>query len=469
MTTEAGPTRSNEHWVGALQRVVDAGVIVLAHRLAASLYGDAWRPTTTLATVVGLLAFGFAAEFGGLYRPWRAEALTREVSGVLVTWLAVPIGLTGFGFVSKTSADFSRGVTLLWFGLAPFLLSALRIAVRLTLRLMRAHGLNRRRVAIFGATREAEQLAATFAERPWLGYKLVGVFDDRGEQRHPRMEQAQCRVVGDFASLVRRVRAGGIDIVYVALPMGAEARNRHVFHVLADTTVSVYLVAGLFTYDMMHAHWSQVGGVPVVGIHDTPFEGVVAVLKRLEDLVVGSAILALILLPMLAIAIAIKLDSRGPILFRQWRYGLNGRRIRLLKFRTMKACEDGPAVKQATKNDPRVTRIGRFLRRTSLDELPQFLQVITGELSVVGPRPHAVAHNEVYRSLIDGYMLRHIVKPGITGWAQVNGWRGETEQLEKMKKRVEHDLDYIRSWSLLWDIKIILLTIFGTKKNRNAY
>jgi len=207
----------------------------------------------------------------------------------------------------------------------------------------------------------------------------------------------------------------------------------------------------------------------VVSVHDSPFEGVVGWVKRMEDLVLGSVIVLLTAIPMICIAIAIKASSPGPIFFRQWRYGLCGRKIRILKFRTMKVCEDGPAIVQASKNDPRVTRVGRFLRRTSLDEFPQFLQVLSGELSLVGPRPHAVAHNEQYRALIHGYMLRHMVKPGITGWAQVNGWRGETAELEKMEQRVQHDLEYIRNWNLLLDLKIIFLTIFGAKKGRNAY
>jgi len=239
---------------------------------------------------------------------------------------------------------------------------------------------------------------------------------------------------------------------------------------LADTTVTVHMVADFLYYSLLRAHWSHVGGIPVVSVHNSPFEGVVAWVKRLEDLVLGSAILLVALLPMLCVAIAIKVSSKGPIFFRQWRYGLCGKRIRILKFRTMTVCEDGPNVPQVVSpNDSRVTRIGRFLRRTSLDEFPQFLQVLTGELSLVGPRPHAVAHNEQYRALIHGYMLRHMVKPGITGWAQVNGWRGETVELEKMEQRVRHDLEYIRNWNLFLDLKIIFLTIFGAKNRRNAF
>jgi putative colanic acid biosynthesis UDP-glucose lipid carrier transferase len=212
-----------------------------------------------------------------------------------------------------------------------------------------------------------------------------------------------------------------------------------------------------------------VGDIPVVSIFDTPIHGVSGWLKRLEDIVLGSVIVAIIVVPMAIIAIGVKLTSPGPVFFRQRRYGLNGREIRVLKFRSMSVSEDGGDVKQATRNDPRVTRFGAFLRQSSLDELPQFLQVLTGEMSIVGPRPHAVAHNELYRSKIQGYMLRHKVKPGITGWAQVNGWRGETDTLDKMIRRVDHDLEYIHNWRLFWDIKIIFSTIFGSKKRQNAY
>jgi putative colanic acid biosynthesis UDP-glucose lipid carrier transferase len=249
----------------------------------------------------------------------------------------------------------------------------------------------------------------------------------------------------------------------------AEARVGEVLRALADTTATVYLMADFFTYDLLHARWTELGSLPIVSIYDSPFRGAGGWLKRLEDLVLGSLIVLLIAPLLLLISLAVKLGSQGPIFFRQRRYGLNGREIRVLKFRSMTVCEDGPPIKQATKDDKRITPIGRFLRRTSLDELPQFLQVITGEMSIVGPRPHAVAHNEEYRALIHGYMLRHKVKPGITGWAQVNGWRGETDDIVKMEKRVQHDLEYIQNWHLLWDLKIILLTLVGTKKSHNAY
>jgi putative colanic acid biosysnthesis UDP-glucose lipid carrier transferase len=207
----------------------------------------------------------------------------------------------------------------------------------------------------------------------------------------------------------------------------------------------------------------------VVSISSSPFAGVGGLIKRIEDVVLGTVFLLLTAIPMLIIAIIIALTSRGPVLFRQQRYGLNGQRIDVLKFRTMTVAEDGPVVRQATRNDPRVTRFGAFLRRTSLDELPQFFQVLSGSMSIVGPRPHAVAHNELYRSLVHGYMVRHKVKPGITGWAQVNGWRGETETLDKMRGRIEYDLAYMRDWRVTLDLKIILATVLVAWTHRNAY
>jgi putative colanic acid biosynthesis UDP-glucose lipid carrier transferase len=260
-----------------------------------------------------------------------------------------------------------------------------------------------------------------------------------------------------------------VDLIYIAFPLRAEPRINELLRQLSDTTASVYLAADFFAFDLLHARWGTLGDVPIVSLRETPFYGVDGWLKRLEDLVLGSLILLIIAIPMLIIGLLVKLTSPGPALFKQRRYGLKGEVIDVIKFRSMTVTEDGANIRQATQNDPRVTKLGAFLRRTNLDELPQFLNVISGSMSIVGPRPHAVAHNELYRKKIQGYMLRHKVKPGITGWAQVNGWRGETDTLEKMEMRVEHDLDYIRNWSLLWDLQIILMTVVGSGARRNAY
>ena len=228
------------------------------------------------------------------------------------------------------------------------------------------------------------------------------------------------------------------------------------------------MVADFFVFDLLHARWTSLGEIPVVSIFETPFMGTEGWLKRFEDIVLGTLAVLVAAIPMAIVAIGIKLTSKGPVLFKQRRYGLHGEVIDVYKFRSMTVSEDGTNVRQATANDSRITPFGAFLRRTSLDELPQLFHVVTGSMSLVGPRPHAVAHNEAYRKHIYGYMLRHKVKPGLTGWAQVNGWRGETDTLEKMEKRIEHDLEYIRRWNLLLDIKIVFLTIFGRAVHQNA-
>jgi putative colanic acid biosynthesis UDP-glucose lipid carrier transferase len=266
-----------------------------------------------------------------------------------------------------------------------------------------------------------------------------------------------------------KAKRGDYDILYIALPTTARTQITDLLDRLADTTVTVYMVPDFFTTSLFHGKWSNLEGIPLISVYDTPFWGVDGWVKRAEDVILSSLILLVVAVPMLLIAAAVKLTSPGPVLFKQRRYGMDGREIRVWKFRTMRVCEDGPTVPQARRKDPRVTALGAFLRRTSLDEFPQFINVLMGDMSIVGPRPHAVAHNELYRSQVKGYMLRHKVRPGITGWAQINGWRGETDTLEKMAKRVEHDLWYIRNWSLWLDLKITFLTVVRGFSTANAY
>ena len=299
--------------------------------------------------------------------------------------------------------------------------------------------------------------------------RLAGVYDDRRVERTVEASAEPMQLAGNFAGLVEDARAGRIDYVFIALPTRAEKRIVELVNRLADTTATVYVIPDLFISDLMRAQWTTLGGLPAVSVFDSPFDGVNGWLKRAEDLALGALFLALAALPMLAIAIGVALSSPGAVLFRQRRYGLNGRVVEVLKFRTMTAADDGAKVVQARHDDPRITRFGRFLRASSLDELPQLLNVLAGSMSLVGPRPHAVAHNEEYRRLIHGYMLRHKVKPGITGWAQVNGWRGETDTLEKMQKRVAHDLEYVQNWSLWLDLRILAMTFVVVASRRNAY
>lgn len=460
--------RAYEDVLHASQRVVDIVFIILAHAVACWAYDQPWHRSMGAGTIIAMVVFSMVAEVFGVYQLRDSEPILTEARPVLLAWLVTASLLVFFGFATKTSEQFSRVVTFGWIAGAAMALCGWRALLRLAIRVAWSTGRHLCTVAIAGATPSAEHLCQQMRERPWLGLKLIGIFDDRcASRRHAFADP--CPHAGSSAELVEACRAGKVDVVYVALPLHAEARIGELLRALANTTATVYLVADFLRYDLLCARWTAIGSAPLISVHGTPFTGITGWLKRVEDLVAGLAIVCLVSIPLLVIAVMVKLSSPGPIFFRQRRYGLNGREIRVLKFRTMSVCEDGPKIEQAKRDDPRVTPLGKILRRASLDELPQFLQVLTGEMSIVGPRPHAVAHNEQFRSIIPGYMLRHKVKPGITGWAQVNGWRGETPGLPWMKKRVEHDLEYIENWSLLLDIKIILLTVVGRKKSRNAY
>jgi len=482
------PMRTHSGAVGVIQRMLDAFWIFGAHYVAYLLYpsvtrglgslgfgsppnniSQEWTTQDTLASVTAIVTFQVVAEAHGLYRSWQGIPLRREVVTTVVAWVfSIPV-LLFLAFFTKTSEGYSRSIALVWFIGGGLTLAVWRLAMHALMVEFRKRGGNSRSVAIAGATEIALSLAKTIMEEPYSGMRVVGFYDDRNSDRRIAVPEMYGGVIGDLNQLVSDAREGKVDIVYISLPLRAESRINALVRKLGDTTVSAYVIADFFVFDLLHAQWTNVGDIPAVSILDTPFHGLGGWVKRLEDIVVGSVILLIIALPMLIVAIGIKLTSPGPVFFRQKRYGLNGKEIRVLKFRSMKVMEDGPTVKQATKDDPRVTPLGKFLRRSSIDELPQFLQVLTGEMSIVGPRPHAVAHNELYRSKIQGYMLRHKVKPGITGWAQVNGWRGETDTYEKMQKRVDHDLDYIRNWNVLLDLRIIWMTIFGSKTNENAY
>ena len=295
----------------------------------------------------------------------------------------------------------------------------------------------------------------------------ISYFEDRNIQRDSRFINIEQK--GNSRDLLALAKADKVDEIYIALPMVAQQRIRQFLNEFSDTTVDVFLVPDLFSYSSHISQLRMFGNIQTISIFTSPFDGDGALLKRIEDIILGTFFTLLSSPAMLLIAIGIKLTSPGPVLFKQNRYGLNGKQIQVWKFRTMRVMENNAVVKQATRGDPRVTRFGAFLRRTSLDELPQFINVLQGRMSIVGPRPHAVAHNEEYRVLVDNYMIRHKVKPGITGLAQISGFRGETDTLDKMEKRIHYDLEYIQSWSLFLDLKIIFLTFFRGFVGKNAF
>ena len=273
----------------------------------------------------------------------------------------------------------------------------------------------------------------------------------------------------DTAAPKAVVKENRIDHIYVTLPMASQPRILKLLDQLRDTTGSIFFAPDIFLTDLIQGRMDSVGGMPVVAVCESPFTGVSGLVKRFSDIALAVIILVLIAPLLLAIAIGVKLGSPGPVLFKQRRYGVDGREIVVYKFRSMTVCEDGNQITQATRNDQRITPFGGFLRKTSLDELPQFFNVLQGRMSIVGPRPHAVAHNELYRKVIKGYMVRHKVKPGITGWAQVNGYRGETDTLDKMQKRVDYDLEYLRTWTIGMDLWIIVKTVLVIFRDRHAY
>ncbi len=453
-----------------LMRLVDLLLIYVALWLPTYARGEEWTQRSWIAATISAVLFLVIGQSLNVYQSARGAGLRAQILRIWTGWMAgvVPVLLLLF-FALKVSESYSRVIVLTWFALAPFFISVWRTAATLFLREIRSRGYNTRFAAIVGMTELGAELAAQMRATPSLGLRVYGFYDDREEERcYPVAPELGGRA-GTLADLVEAAKAGEVDLIYIAFPLRAEPRINQLLRELSDTTASVYLAADFDVYDLLHARWVTLGAVPTMSMHETPFYGVDGWLKRAEDVVIGSVILLVIAIPMLIIAIAVKWSSPGPVLFRQRRYGLNGEVIDVIKFRSMTVTEDGEHIKQATRDDPRVTRFGAFLRRSNLDELPQFFNVLGGSMSIVGPRPHAVAHNELYRKKVRGYMLRHKVKPGITGWAQVNGWRGETDTLEKMERRVEHDLDYIRNWSLLWDIQIILMTVFGSRSRRNAY
>jgi len=387
---------------------------------------------------------------------------------VILRWLVIVAILLGIGYVTKYSGTYSRRIVLTWVGVTPFVLVAVSLALQELMRRVFYDPSVARRVAFVGCNDVSLALAHRIQANPELGLAVQGFFDDRSCERLG--VSAQVRVLGALRDIGAAVRRRGIDVIFVALPMRHIQRVVDLLDKLRDSTVSVYYVPDIFVFDLIQSRTGELLGIPVVALCETPFCGYRGVVKRITDILLAAVLVVLASPLMLAIAIAIALSSPGPVIFKQRRYGLDGEEIIVYKFRTMTVVEDGASVVQARKEDSRITPVGRFLRRHSLDELPQLFNVLQGRMSLVGPRPHAVAHNEEYRKLIKGYMMRHKVPPGITGLAQIKGFRGETARVEDMRARVECDLEYVRNWTPLLDIKILALTAIRLlREDEKAY
>jgi putative colanic acid biosysnthesis UDP-glucose lipid carrier transferase len=394
--------------------------------------------------------------------------LTQTIPGVarhiIAGWLMISGLLFIFGYATGYLRNFDRDMLVTWWWVAPLSQFVAHVLLRIsTPSILRLQGPPKRAV-VAGMNEQGLELARRLGSDPYTRVRMVGFFDDRNDERV--RDRGNYAVLGKIHDLPRFANANHIDYIYISLPMASQPRILALLDGLHDTTSSIYFVPDIFVTDLIQGRMDSVQGLPIVAVCETPFAGRDGMIKRIGDIVLSMLILVLTSPLLLIIALGVKLGSPGPAIFRQRRYGLDGKEIIVYKFRTMTVAEDGALIRQAIRHDTRVTPLGALLRRTSMDELPQFVNVLQGRMSIVGPRPHAVAHNEMYRKLIKGYMLRHKVKPGITGWAQVNGLRGETDTLQKMNARIDFDLDYLRNWSLRLDLYIIAKTAWGIFKHR---
>ncbi|WP_139536496.1 undecaprenyl-phosphate glucose phosphotransferase [Klebsiella spallanzanii] len=458
-------TRSytNASIISMLQRFSDISIIFLGMYLLCIFNRMSFEYHNGILALAVLVVFQMIGGMTDFYRSWRGVDISSELILIIKNWtisILLSLGVISLFF----NFDIVLTFILQWYLLVSLGFVICRTLIRIALGIFRKIGYNTRNVAVVGSLPAGINLLKGFQKEPWLGFVVKGIYDDNKLDCYDDLPYG-----GSLDNLIEDAKSGKLDRIYIAMSMHDEIKVKEIVSQLTDTTCSVLLIPDIFTFNILQSRTEEINGVPVVPLFDTPLSGINMIFKRLEDIIVSFLIIIIISPVLLLIACAVRFTSPGPIIFRQVRYGMDGKPIKVWKFRSMTVMENDETVKQATKNDTRVTPVGRFLRKTSLDELPQFFNVLFGQMSVVGPRPHAVSHNEQYRSLIKGYMLRHKVKPGITGLAQINGWRGETDTLEKMEKRIEFDLLYIRGWSIWLDLKIIFLTIFKGFINKSAY
>lgn len=454
--------------VRLIELLLDPTLAVLSLWFCAALFGIPFDgpEDRNLSLLVFLLSYLVFKEID-VCRSWRYGGVRAQSRDTLMAWFMVLGLLLVLGYATKTGQQYSRQLMLSWGLITPAVLLAGHLIVR---RIMFAVGTSAkftRSVVVVGVNGLARKLVEELRTDRRLHMRFAGYFDDRSYARAQGIAEEE--LLGPLDALPKFVAQHGIDVIYITLPMAQQKRILDLLDSLRDTTASIYFAPDFFLFDLIQSRVDDVNGIPVVGICETPFYGINGALKRLSDLTLGFFMLVVLSPLLIAIALAVKLSSAGPVIFRQRRFGLDGEEIVVYKFRSMTTLQDGEKIMQVTREDQRVTRLGRILRRYSLDELPQLVNVLQGRMSLVGPRPHAVAHNQLYRGLIKGYMVRHKVRPGLTGWAQVNGLRGETDTLDKMKARIALDLEYLRRWSLWLDLRIIFKTALIVFRDNNAY
>jgi putative colanic acid biosynthesis UDP-glucose lipid carrier transferase len=446
------------------QSIMPALVAVVCLYAVVILFG--WPFDLTSAAVVIVLCLVLVRPPSEVSIQLTSERTT-AVAAVIFHWLLLLVVLLALGYLTKSLNAYPRRIFVTWAAVTPVALILTTLAMHEIMRRFLMNAFNNRSAIFAGYNNSSLELAKRLKRNPSMRIQVAGFFDDRSVGRLSM--DADTQLVGTLSDVAKYVNENGTDIIFIALPIRHLQRVMNLLDDLRDTTASIYYVPDIFVFDLIQARSGEIHGIPVVAMCETPFHGYHGVTKRVTDIVFSAAILLLTLPLFVIIAILVKISSPGPIIFKQRRYGLDGREIAVYKFRTMRVTEDGANIRQASKADSRITKIGGFLRRSSLDELPQIINVLQGRMSLVGPRPHAVAHNEEYRKLIKGYMVRHKVLPGITGLAQVNGCRGETAQLEDMQARINYDLDYLRYWTPMLDIKILLLTAVKVFRDDKAY
>src|ERR1700691_2939400 len=453
-------------FLAILQAVIPAAVAMASLYACPKLWGRVFDPPSAPMVIVAVLCLV-------LVQPPRemstqlTSARTSAVVDVVFRWLLLLVVLLAIGYLTK-SLLYPRRICLTWAVLTPVALVLVTLAMQEVMRHFLMSVFDNRKAIIAGYNDSSLELARRLKNNPSMRLEITGFFDDRSSDRLEM--DAAVDLVGTLSDVGEYVKQHRTDVIFIALPIRHVKRVMNLLDDLRDTTASIYYVPDIFVFDLIQARSGEIQGIPVVAMCETPFYGYRGVAKRLTDIVLSLGIL-LLLLPVLAlIAVLVKWSSPGPVIFKQRRYGLDGREIAVYKFRTMSVTEDCATIRQASRSDHRITRVGGVLRRSSLDELPQLINVLQGRMSLVGPRPHAIAHNEEYRKLIKGYMIRHKVLPGITGLAQVNGCRGETAKLEEMEARVNFDLDYLRHWSPMLDIKKIFFPGFNNfSADKNYY
>lgn len=446
-----------------IYRVVELIIIYSILYFVTLIYPDSlWTVEYQVAAGLACIIYVLLGISTNLYNQFGHVPIPDELFKVFGIWVISIFVLLGISFSIQTTQVYSRFVFFIWFTLTPVLLFLWRLLIRIDFFMKHKPG-QTTRVVIAGGYQVVKQINETFEASKGHHMQVVGYFNDQED------ENANVPYLGKIKDMLVEAKNNSFDLVYLNLPLSRKDVIQDLSMELADTTVSVYYIINESEYlNLLQPQWHHIGGLCAISIFETPFRGAQMVIKRIEDIILSSLILLIIFFPMILIGIAIKLTSVGPIFYSQLRYGRDGQKFSMLKFRTMNVAKDDTFI-QAKKNDQRITKIGGFLRKTSLDEFPQFINVLKGEMSVVGPRPHAVAHNEEFRLKIQGYMLRHKVKPGITGLAQINGFRGETDTPEKMEKRVQYDLNYIQSWSVWLDIKIVIISVFKGFLGPNTY